>query len=356
MLALRWHARGDVRLDDIAEPDLPPPGWLQLEVIACGICGTDVEEYLNGPIFIPAAEPNRVTGAIAPLTLGHEIAGRVLARGSGVSEFRVGDVVGVDGITGCGRCRACVGGRANLCDSLSAVGLMRDGGLAERVNVLADACVKIPENAPPDTGALAETLAVGVRALRRGRLARGDEVTIFGAGAVGLLTLQAAIAMGAARVIVVEPHPHRRALALELGAAAVFTPDEAAPEADLVVECSGVHSAFAAALTATRRGGRLVMVGVSTLPIDIPPMAIVGGEREIIGTLSHLRDTDFTDAIDLIVSGAVRIDSIVSSRIALSEALERGLLALIAHPDEHLKILVVPTAADIHPRTERHRP
>ncbi|WP_169582009.1 MULTISPECIES: alcohol dehydrogenase catalytic domain-containing protein [Microbacterium] len=346
MLALRWHGRGDVRLDDIPAPEPPPSGWLQLEVIACGICGTDVEEYLHGPTFIPHAEPNRLTGAVAPIVLGHEIAGRVVAVGLGTPDFAIGDVVGVDGLMGCGRCSSCSRGAVNLCDSLAAVGLMSDGGLAERVNVRADTCVKIPAGAAADTGALAETLAVAVRALRRGRLAEGERVVIFGAGAVGLFALQAARAMGASQVAVVEPHAHRRALALELGASAAWPPGAEVGEADVVVECSGVPDAFAAALSFTRRGGRLVLVGVSTVPVAVSPMDIVAGEREVIGSLSHLRKSDFAAAVELLVSGAVRTDGIVSSRIPLAHALDDGLLALVREPERHVKILVVPPTSD----------
>lgn len=344
MLALRWHGTEDVRLDEIPAPEPPGTGWLQLEVIACGICGTDVEEYLHGPTFIPHAEPNRLTGAVAPIVLGHEIAGRVIAVGPGTPDFAVGDVVGVDGLMGCGGCSACTRGEVNLCGSLAAVGLMSDGGLAEQVNVRADTCVKIPAGAPDETGALAETLAVAVRALRRGRLAHGERVLIFGAGAVGLFALQAARAMGASQVAVVEPHERRRTLALELGASDAWPLGSEVLEADVVVECSGVPEAFGTALAATRRGGRLVLVGVSTAPVAVAPMEIVAGEREVIGSLSHLRETDFAAAVELLVSGAVRTDGIVTSRIPLAHALDEGLMALVREPERHVKILVVPTA------------
>jgi (R,R)-butanediol dehydrogenase / meso-butanediol dehydrogenase / diacetyl reductase len=86
MLAVRWHARGDVRAERVPPPPSPGPGDVQLKVRWCGICGTDLEEWLSGPVFIPAAEPHPVTGARAPLVLGHEFAGVVAAVGDGVTE------------------------------------------------------------------------------------------------------------------------------------------------------------------------------------------------------------------------------------------------------------------------------
>src|SRR6185369_1380936 len=85
MLAVRWHARGDVRVEEVPPPAPPGPGELQLRVRWCGICGTDLEEWLSGPVFIPASVPHPVTGARAPLVLGHEFAGVVVAVGAGVS-------------------------------------------------------------------------------------------------------------------------------------------------------------------------------------------------------------------------------------------------------------------------------
>ena len=102
MLAVRWHARGDVRVEEVPSPAPPGPGELQLQVRWCGICGTDLEEWQSGPVFIPAAVPHPLTGVRAPLVLGHEFAGVVVAVGAGVTEPLPGQRVAVDTIISCG--------------------------------------------------------------------------------------------------------------------------------------------------------------------------------------------------------------------------------------------------------------
>src|ERR687884_249786 len=189
MLALRWHARGDVRLDEIPVPPPPGAGELQLRILWCGICGTDLEEYRSGPIFVPVERPNPLTGRRAPLTVG-----------PGVTRFEPGQRVAADTLVWCGRCYWCQRHQVSLCERLAALGLMADGGLAELCTVPEAMCLPVPDGVSDEAGALAETLAVGVRALRRGRLSVGERVVVVGAGPVGLMTLQAARASGASHV------------------------------------------------------------------------------------------------------------------------------------------------------------
>ena len=228
MLAVRWHARGDVRVEEVPPPAPPGPGEVQLQVRWCGICGTDLEEWLSGPVFIPAAVPHPVTGARAPLVLGHEFAGVVAAAGDGVTGLVPGQRVAVDTIVSCGSCHWCRRGEVTRCPALGALGLHGDGGLAELCNAPARMCLPVPDTVADDEAALAEPLAVAVRALRRGGLRPGERVAVVGAGAVGLMAVQAAAAFGAGSVAVVEPLPERRALALRLGADRAVPPDEAA--------------------------------------------------------------------------------------------------------------------------------
>ena len=346
MLALRWHGRGDVRLDEIAPPPAPGPGEVQLRVAWCGICGTDVEEYRNGPVFIPVDTPNPLTGRAAPLTLGHEFAGEVVAVGAGAAGVRPGDRVAADTLVFCGECYWCRRHQVNLCERLAALGLMADGGLAELCNAPAHTLLPLPDGVSDEAGALAETLAVAVRALRRGRLTVGERVAVVGAGAVGLMTLQAALAAGAAAVTAIEPLAERRRLAADLGAWAVHPPD-GAPEigADLVVECSGSAGAVGTAIRAARKGGRVVLVGIYGRPSEVHCLDVVGTEKELIGSLSHVYDEDFAAALALLGRGAVRAEPLISDRVPLARAVEDGLLALLREPAAHLKILIQPAGA-----------
>ena len=353
MRALRWHARGDVRLDDIPEARAPGPGEVRLRVSWCGICGTDVEEYTVGPLLIPVGTPNRLTGTAAPIVLGHEVAGRVEAVGPGTAGLAEGDLVAVDGIVSCGSCWWCRRNQVTLCPDMANIGLMFDGGLAEMVTLPAATCVPVPVGVRDDAAALAEPLSVAVRALRRGRLARGERLVILGAGAIGLLTLQVARAAGAEWVAAVDPVPSRRALALALGADLALTPDEPGLAdqlrdaegvgPDLGVDATGTPQGPATLTTLVRRGGRAVVVALPTGPTTLDSLRLVLSEVELIGSLSHVRDEDFRAAVDLIASGRVAVDPLISDRIGLTDAVPRGLDRLRgADSASILKILVSP--------------
>ena len=218
MLAVRWHGRGDVRVEEVPPPAPPGPGEVQLQVRWCGICGTDLEEWLSGPVFIPAAAPHPVTGARAPLVSGTNSPAWSWRPAMALPGPGPGQRVAVDTIVSCGTCHWCRRGEVTRCPALGALGLHGDGGLAELCNAPARMCLPVPDTVADDEAALAEPLAVAVRALRRGGLRPGERVAVVGAGAVGLMAVQAAAAFGADSVAVVEPLPERRALAMRLGA------------------------------------------------------------------------------------------------------------------------------------------
>jgi (R,R)-butanediol dehydrogenase/meso-butanediol dehydrogenase/diacetyl reductase len=346
MRALRWHGQGDVRLDDVDPPPPPGPGQVQLRVEWCGICGTDVEIWRHGSRGLPVADPHPITGAKAPLTLGHELSGTVELVGPGVESLVVGDPVAVDGLVFCGRCRECRNHRVNLCERRGQVGLACDGGLQPRVNVPAVTCLPLPAGLAAEGGAVAETLSVGVRALRQGRLAPQERVVVFGGGAVGLLALQAARAAGAAHLCVVDPVLARRRLALELGADEAISPEEAAGApgdlaGDVVLECSGHERAVSGAIAAARSSGRIVLVGLGAAMPPLPTRDVVAQEKVIVGSLSHVWDEDFSGALRLLRSGEVAYEPLLT-RIGLDDALDRGLKALAEHPDRQVKVLVRP--------------
>jgi (R,R)-butanediol dehydrogenase/meso-butanediol dehydrogenase/diacetyl reductase len=349
LLAARWHARRDVRVEDIPDPGAPPPGWVRLRIDACGICGTDVEEYQLGPVLVPIT-PNPLSGRMAPLTMGHEPSGTVESAGDGVT-LAVGTRVAVETNLHCGSCWWCLRGDHQLCTQLASLGLMADGALAEVMLAPASMCAPLAATVPPDHGALAEPLSVAVRAVRRASLAPGGTMGIIGGGTVGLLALQVARIGGAATVLVVDRVPARRRLAMELGATAAVAPEEAAEAAldltggvglDTTMEAAGNSGAAEAAIRMARRGGRTVLLGVYDGVVSISMLDMLLGEREVVASLSHTFADDFVEAVRLIDAGAVQVDPLITDRIPLGQVVESGFRMLVEEPTEHLKIIVVP--------------
>jgi (R,R)-butanediol dehydrogenase/meso-butanediol dehydrogenase/diacetyl reductase len=352
MKAAVWHARNDVRVEEIPEPGAPGPGEVILKVGACGICGTDLEEYRAGPLFIQVGTPNPLTGGMAPVVLGHEFAGEVVEVGREVTGLRSGDLVSPEVIIACGQCYFCQRHLLSLCENMAILGFSDHGGLAEYCRVPAANCVRLPYGLAVETGALAEPLSVAVRAGRKGRLRLGETVAIFGGGTIGLLCLQVARAAGASAVVVVEPHAGRRALASRLGADEVIDPATTDVTAhlraltgvgpDLVIQATGAPEANPAAVEAARKAGRIVIVGLPVGPSSFNFMAIVATEKEVIGSLAHIYDEDYAAAIRLLGEGRVQVAPLISDRIPLADVLTRGLHRLETQAADTLKILVTP--------------
>lgn len=352
MKAAVWHARNDIRVETVPDPGPPGPGEVVIRVGACGICGTDLEEYRDGPLFIPVDEPNPLTGRKAPLILGHEFAGEVVAVGKGVQKFRVGDRLAPDVLLYCGECFWCRRHQVSLCDKLAALGLMGDGGLAEYCTLPESMALALPNGLSDDHAALAEPLSVAVRAIRKGRLRMGERVAVFGGGTIGQFCVQAAIAAGAGEVFLVEPLAARRALGMSFGAAAIDPLAEDAGESlrrlcggigpDVVVEASGNAGAVAGAIHAARKGGRIVLVGLPVRETTFNFFDLVSTEKEVIGSLSHIYDEDYAAAVRWLGDGRVLAEPLISARLPLDALVSEGLHRLENQPNETLKVIIRP--------------
>jgi len=352
MKAARWHARGDMRVEEVSQPE-PAPDELLLRVSWCGICGTDVEEYLSGPIIVPVDAPNGLTGRTAPLTLGHEFVGTVAAVGRDVTDFEIGERVAPEVVLFCGRCFFCRRHDYALCQNWAALGLMADGGLAEYAVVPAFSCTRLPEVLSDAEGALVEPAEVAVRAVRKSDLRLGDSVAIIGGGTIGLLILQVARAAGAGAVYLVEPRQNRRQLAATLGVTASFSPRQPgwqqelreacnALGPDVVFECAGARDTADLAVHVARKGGRIVLVGIHPERVPFSTFELIVGEKRLVGSVQHHYDEDLPVAVQLLAEGKVRVAPLISDRIPLERVVEDGLQALAQRPEEHLKIIVSP--------------
>ncbi len=338
-----WRERRRVIIEDRLVPT-PGDDEALIRVSYCGLCGSDLEEYLEGPIV-----------AVPPRVLGHEIIGVVEQPARDGSGPPVGSVVIVDVVTGCGSCMWCSRGEEGLCAQLVVTGQHIDGGLTEFLVARARRLVVVPDSVPVRAAALAEPLAVAVRVLAKaGPLDRSD-VVIVGGGTIGMLVAQLARVRGARRTLVIEPSPERRALlaswgvdtvwadsAHERAAAVARAVDE--PGAGVVIECSGRPGMVAESLALTAPGGTLFVLGVLPEPEPIDTLSLVIGEKTVRGSAAHMWNTDVTEAVDLIASGAVDTASLVSRVFSLADVAEA--FALLASPNNGVIKLLIDCAPD----------
>jgi 2-desacetyl-2-hydroxyethyl bacteriochlorophyllide A dehydrogenase len=228
---------------------------------------------------------------------------------------------------------------------LISLGLHAEGGLAELALVPELICVPVPDSLSPLEAVIAEPLAVAVRAVEHAPLTHGDDVAVLGGGTVGLMTAQVLQARGTSPLII-EPHEHRRRIAAGLGLRSVH-PDDAATRtrghvgSDATFECAGFPGAVHTALDLTRRGGSIMVLGVSESRINITPWDLIRDEQRIAGVLSHTKH-DFETAMTLLARGAVRADGLVTDVVPLVRARENAFAALRDAPADHLKIVVTP--------------
>lgn len=360
MRAARWHGRGDVRVEDVPIPR-PGPGEVLLRVSWCGICGTDVEEYRDGPVVIPVDRPNPLTGQRAPIVLGHEFAGQVVELGPGVEGLAPGDRVVPEICLFCGECHYCRNHQYALCSSWAAIGLHGDGGLAELVKVPAAMCVPLPDEIADDEAALIETTEVAVRAVRKAGLRLGDSVAVVGDGAVGLISLQVARAAGATTAILLGHRAARLEIGRRLGATAAIDTREpgwldavrdltGGLGADVAIEAGGSPGAISDAVAATRKGGRIVLLAVIGTPIQLNTWPLVEGERTLVGSVQHHVDDDLPVAVRLLASRLVDVRPLITRRIALERVVEDGFEAA-ASTGTGIKTLVAtrPDYSDARP-------
>ncbi|TAK33950.1 MAG: butanediol dehydrogenase [Chloroflexota bacterium] len=349
MKAALWHARQDVRVMDVDEPSAGLR-QVKIRVARCGICGTDVNEYRVGPIFISSERPHPLTGKMAPVVLGHEFVGTIVEVGPGVQDLATGDRVTASGFVTCHECAPCQEGRPNHCKRLAGLGISLDGAMAEYVVVPAELCYKVPDSVSDVAGALIEPLAVGMRAVRRGRLRRSESAAIIGAGPIGLSALLSAKLAGAAPIFVVEPVESRRQVALQLGATHVCDPlneevarvvrrETGGRGVDLAVECVGRAETIDLALRMTGKAGRISVPGTFHAPIPTAFARLQGDEKELIGSNGYLEE--FAEAVACVATGKIDPTPMVSDIVPLAQAAE-AFAAITAHPDKHLKVLIAP--------------
>jgi L-iditol 2-dehydrogenase len=245
-----------------------------------------------------------------------------VALGAEATRHGVGDRVTLEPGVPCGRCRECRAGRYNLCpDVVFFATPPVDGAFANFVTIHEDFAFALPDEMSDEAGALMEPLSVGVWACRKGGITAGDRVLVTGAGPIGLLAMQVARAFGATEVTVSDVSPERLALAERTGATRTVRADRdelGALEVDCLIECSGHPAALAGGITALRRAGTAVVVGMGPgLTAEIPLARVQERELWLTGTFRYANT--YPTAIALVADGRVDVEAIVTGHFGLEE-------------------------------------
>jgi len=353
MKALRFYAAKDLRIEEVAEIPAPGPGQVAIKNRYVGICGTDLHEYVAGPIFVPA-EPHPYTKAVLPQVLGHEYSGEVTAVGDGVTNVKVGDRVSVQPLV-MPRSGDYFSDRGlfHLSEDLALVGLSWDwGGMAEASIVNDYNAVKIPDGMSWEEAALVEPTAVAVYAAERGEVTAGDSVLVTGAGPIGMLAMLAAKAYGATKIFLSDVNETRLALAREIlpgvvtlnpmhddVPALIRAATEGGVGVDKVIEASGNEAALNTGLQAVRKQGTIVQVGLHTKDSRLHWHDVTFKDVDVRGAWAYPTHY-WPKVIDLIASGALPALKVVTKKIALDEAVTEGFDALLSPAGDQVKILI----------------
>jgi len=326
---------------DISIPEIGSQDVL-IRIAAAGICHSDVH-YRAGISKIDDL----------PLTLGHEIAGRVKEVGSDVTNVSAGDRVCVHYLVHCGSCEFCVRGLEQFCRSGQMIGKHRDGGYAEFIKVPGANAFALPDEVSFEVGAIMMcSSATALHALNKARFKSGESIAIFGFGGLGFSALQLARAFDCGNVYVVEINPAKLAAAGTMGAIAIDAraadPVEQIKEAtggtgvDVALELIGSAKTMREAVLCLRPLGRAALVGLTAESMSIHPYSeVINKEAEIIGVSDHLA-TEIPALVEFALSGKLRFPQETLHAVDLDAAQINAALDALQDSVDHVRTVIVP--------------
>jgi 2-desacetyl-2-hydroxyethyl bacteriochlorophyllide A dehydrogenase len=306
MRAMVLRAPGDLALSDVARPEVPA-GHVLVRITHSGLCGTDLKIYKGA---IPAQYP---------LIMGHEMVGELVG----------GERVIIDPVLSCGTCFHCRIGQTNLCPAGGLIGRETDGGFAEYAVVPAAQVFRLPDSLDLRIAPLIQVATTCLHAQRLGDVSLGESVAVIGLGVSGQLHVQIAKARGAAKVIGISRSKFKNDLAMQLGAdvaiesgpgtVAKILDETEGRGADVVIECTGVMSSIADAIRMARFGGRILMFGITSSTSGALPFYDLYFKELTLVNNRAATAQDFPVTIDLVNRGVVRLEPLVTHRMALDE-------------------------------------
>lgn len=340
MRVAMWYNNRDVRIEEMPIPQIGS-GELLVRVEACGICGSDVMEWYR---------LDR-----APLVLGHEIGGQIVAVGEAVEHYQEGDRVSAAHHVPCNTCHYCLNGHHTVCDTLRQTNF-DPGGFAEYIRLPAinvdRGVFLLPGEVSYEEATFIEPLACVLRGQRLAHMRPGSSVLVIGSGIAGLLHVQLARTLGAGRVIATDITPYRLEAAKRFGADATIHAEEDLPTrlhqvnqgrlADLVIVGTGATSAIVQALESVERGGTVLFFAPTnpgiTIPISINELF---WRNDITLTTSYAASpADYQTALELIRAGTIPVRQMITHRLGLAET---GLgFQLVAKAQNSIKVIIQP--------------
>ncbi|WP_417504835.1 2,3-butanediol dehydrogenase [Marinomonas gallaica] len=352
MKAARFYDKGDIRIEDIPEPTVEP-GTVGIDVAWCGICGTDLHEFMEGPIFIPpCGHPHPISGESAPVTMGHEFSGVVYAVGEGVDDIQVGQQVVVEPYIIADDVPTGPGENYHLSKNMNFIGLGGcGGGLSEKIAVKRRWVHPIANSIPLDQAALIEPLAVGYHAFVRSDAKAGDVALVGGGGPIGLL-LSAVLKAKGITVILTELSAKRKEKALDTGVADyILDPTEVNVTdevmkitenrgVDVAFECTSNNKVLDTLVESTKATGAIVIVSIWSHPATVNVHSVVMKELDIRGTIAYVNN--HAETIKLVEEGKVNLEPFITQRIELDDLISQGFDTLIHNNESAVKIIVRP--------------
>ncbi len=340
MRAAVWYSNRDIRIEKMTVPEIGP-GELLVKVEACGICGSDVMEWYR---------LDR-----APLVLGHEIGGQIVAVGEGVERYREGDRVSAAHHVPCNTCHYCLNGHQTVCETLRQTNF-DPGGLAEYVRLPAinvdRGVFRLPAEVSYEEATFIEPLACVLRGQRRANMRPGISVLVVGSGLAGLLHVLLARTLGAGRVIASDISDYRLAAARRFGAEVTVRAGEDLPArlrqvnqgrlADLMIVGTGAKSAILQALDSVERGGTVLFFAPTdrgvTIPVSINELF---WRNDVTLTTSYAGSpADYQTALELIRAGTIPVREMITHRLSLDET-ALG-FQLVAEARDSIKVIIRP--------------
>ena len=341
MKAAVFYQKGDLRIEELPMPE-PKAGEVQIQVMACGICGTDVHIFHGDEGAAPTP---------AGTVLGHEFSGVVTAVGEGVAEFVVGDRVCVDPNKLCNECDYCKGGIGHFCENMIGIGTTVHGGFAQYVSVPKSQVYKIADTTTFDMAAMTEPVACCLHGIDMCQIQAGDTVAVIGGGMIGLINMQLAKISGAAKLILIEPVEQKREAAKKLGATLCIDPihedvqqvlkDNGIDRIHVVIECVGKVATMKQAIAIAGKKSIVMLFGLTAPNDEMPIKPFELFKKEIVLKASYINPYTQKRALDLINSGRLDVSSMVTNLEPLEklpEILENPVLRsqgkVIIHPQD----------------------